>query len=142
MEAHQKQKKSKYNFVEQFQRSEIPCPGSLRSFDNQTAVNPLLIAALAEQAQRHKTKRQTGGRPFYTDSNVLTNPLFVLFWPDASPLRHLHSPSYRNHGNRFSNLQGEKLPKQSEGSFVQVILSYGEKIRSRIISALQPRSED
>lgn len=61
MEAHQKKnnkKNNKYNFVEQFQRSEIPCPRSLRSFGNQTAVNPLLTAAFAEQVKRRKPNRR------------------------------------------------------------------------------------
>lgn len=57
MEAHQK-KNNKYNFVEQFQRPEIPCPRSLRSFGNQTAVNSLLTAAFAEQVRRRETNRR------------------------------------------------------------------------------------
>lgn len=49
--------KNKYNFVEQFQRSEIPCPRSPRSFGVQTAVNPLLIVAFAEQVKKTKNQK-------------------------------------------------------------------------------------
>lgn len=133
-------KNPKYNFVEQFQRSGIPCPRSPRSFGNQTAVNPLLIATFAEQVkQTKKTKRHTGGRPFLRTLKRVDEPVVCL------GLMHLHSPSYRNltWKSIFQSLdrEREKLPEQSHEQFCAGDSIIPGEIRSRIISALHPRSE-
>lgn len=78
MEAHQT-KHNKYDFVEQFQRSEIPCQRSPRSFGSQTAVNPLLIAAFAEQVKRHKPKGSRRETLFHTLKRV-DEPVGCLVW--------------------------------------------------------------
>lgn len=118
-------KKNKYNFVEQFQRSEIPCPRSLRSFGNQSAVNPLLIAAFAEQVKRRKPKQeedlfthaQTCWRTGCLSCFGLIHLLLGICIHPVIEIMEIDFPICR----------GEGLPKQSDGSFVQVILSYREK---------------